>query len=141
MALVYVEQVEYVDVEQMQQTHENEIKLLNEIDKLAVQYEMHKTGREELEKKLDTYIAHVEEHFEYEEELMEEYDFPSFDMHKLAHDMFLVDLRYAKNSWKRSGDLEKIIYFIRKTPEWIIMHISTVDAPTATYLAGKMKAG
>ena len=72
---------------------------------------------------------------------MEEYDFPSFEMHKMAHDMFLADLQYATMQWKRYGDIKKIIYFIRKTPEWIVMHVNSVDAPTANYLARKMEEG
>ena len=36
MALVYVEQVEHLDVEEMQETHEEEIKLLNEVEKLII---------------------------------------------------------------------------------------------------------
>ena len=34
MALVYIEQVEEMSVRQMQQTHEDEIKILNDIDSL-----------------------------------------------------------------------------------------------------------
>lgn len=137
MALVYVEQVEHMDFDQMQEKHENEIKILNEVDKLATQVQIQKKGWEELEQKLDEYIAHVKEHFAFEEELMLKHDFVSYDMHKMAHDMFLADLNYAVMAWKNRGDIGKVINFIRKTPEWIVMHINTVDAPTATFLASK----
>ena len=139
MGLIYAEQVEYMSFEQMQQTHESEIKILNEIDKLAIRYERGDAELEELENKLDEYIEHVKEHFANEERLMEEYDFPSYEMHKMAHDMFLADLQYATMQWKRYGDINKIIYFIRKTPEWIVMHVNSVDAPTADYLTRKME--
>ena len=56
----------------------------------------------------------------------------------MAHDMFLMDLGFATKMWKEHGDIGKIIQFIRKSPEWIIMHIASVDSPTATYLAQKM---
>lgn len=138
MGLIYAEQVEYMSVEQMQQTHEDEIKILNEIDKLAIDCERGVVELCELEKKLDEYIEHVKEHFAAEERLMEEYDFPSYEMHKMAHDMFLADLQYATMQWKKYGDINKIINFVRKTPEWIIMHVKSVDAPTANYLANKM---
>ncbi len=138
MALIYAEQVEYMSIEQMQQTHENEIKILNEIDKLADRCEEGNATQEELEKKLNEYIEHVHEHFANEEQLMKEYNFPSYEMHKLAHDMFLADLAYATKSWKEYGDIHKIINFVRKTPEWIVMHVKSVDAPTADYLARKM---
>jgi len=138
MALLYAEQVEYLDVEEMQETHEDEIKLLNEIESLAVDYSMDKSKRSQLEEKLDEYIAHVKAHFSNEERLMEKYNFPSFEMHKMAHDMFLIDLSYAIKQWKEFGDINKIINFIYKSPEWIVMHINSVDAPTATYIAQKI---
>lgn len=139
MGLIYAEQVEYMSVDQMQDTHESEIKILNEIDKLATKYQIHKTGLDELEVKLDEYIEHVKKHFANEERLMQEYDFPSYDMHKTAHDMFLMDLEYATKPWKERGDMKKIINFIYKTPEWIVMHVNSVDTPTANYLAEKMQ--
>jgi len=138
MGLIYAEQVEHMSLDQMQETHESEIKILNEIDSLAVDYEIHKAKPDELEKKLNEYIAHVKEHFASEERLMEKYDFPNYEMHKMAHDMFLADLEYSTVSWKQRGDLKKIINFVRKTPEWIVMHVNSVDAPTADYLAVKI---
>lgn len=141
MGLIYAEQVEYMSVEKMQETHESEIKILNEIDKLATMYEIHKTEPDELEEKLEEYIVHVKEHFASEERLMEEYNFPSYEMHKIAHDMFLADLEYATIQWKKFGNIKKIINFVRKTPEWIVMHVNSVDAPTADYIARKMQTG
>ena len=138
MALLYAEQVEYLDVDEMQKTHEDEIKLLNEIEKLAIRYSMDKSNLNQLEEKLDAYIVHVKEHFANEERLMKHYNFPSYEMHKMAHDMFLIDLSYAIKQWKEFGDIKKIINFIYKSPEWIVMHINSVDAPTSMYISQKM---
>jgi len=138
MALVYIEQVEYMSVEQMQRTHEDEIQILNEIDKLAILHDRGEARLEELESKINEYLEHVKEHFSNEEKLMREYNFPSYDMHKTAHDMFLADLQYAVNQWKRYEDINKITNFVRRTPEWIVMHVNSVDAPTANFLANKM---
>jgi len=140
MGLIYIEQVEFMSLDEMQETHENEIAILNEIDKLAIRVERGKATQEELEEKIDEYIAHVNAHFANEERLMLKYDFPSYEMHKMAHDMFLADLQYATKQWKEYGDLKKIINFVRKTPEWIVMHVNSVDAPTADYLARKIEA-
>ena len=43
MALLYAEQVEYMDVDEMQETHDEEIAILNEVDKLATYYWMDKS--------------------------------------------------------------------------------------------------
>jgi len=141
MALLYAESVEYLDVEEMQKTHEEEIAMLNELDKLAIQYGMDKSDKSKLsqmETKLDEYLEHVKAHFANEERLMRKYDFPAYEKHKMAHDIFLMDVSIAIKQWKHSGDIDKVIRFVRNSPEWIVMHINTVDAPTATYIARKM---
>ena len=140
MALIYVEQVEDMSVDEMQKTHENEIEILNDIDRLAILCDRGEVTLEELEKKIDEYIEHVHKHFANEERLMQKYDFPSYDMHKTAHDMFLEELQNAIKYWKRYEDINKITNFIRRTPEWIVLHVNTVDVPTANYLAKKMAA-
>jgi hemerythrin len=138
LALIYIEQVEDMNVEEMQKTHENEIKILNAIDNLAISYDRREATLEELEKKIDEYVKHVHVHFANEERLMKEYDFPSYDMHKTAHDMFLEELQHAIKYWKRYEDITKITNFVRRTPEWIVLHVNTVDLPTSNYLAKKM---
>jgi hemerythrin len=138
MGIIYAEQVEYMSLDQMQETHESEIQLINDVDKLATAVEMGRGNIEELEKKLDEYIAHVKEHFEKEEELMEKYDFHAYEMHAMAHEMFIMDMNYATMLWKQHGDINKIVTFVRKVPEWLIMHVNTVDAPTAEFLARRI---
>lgn len=141
MALLYVESVEYLDFEEMQETHESEIAILNEIDKLATYYQMDKTEEKlsALELKIDEYLVHVKEHFANEERLMRKYEFPSYEMHKTAHDIFLMDLDITIKQWKSFGDIEKVTNFIRKSPEWIVMHINSVDVPTSVYIMHKIE--
>lgn len=139
MALVYIEQVEHMSLEQMQETHEDEIKILNDIDKLAILQDRGNATMEELESKINEYLEHVKAHFANEEKLMRKYDFQKYDMHKTAHDMFLEELDGAVKLWKRYEDITKITNFIRRTPEWIVLHVNTVDTPTANYLASKME--
>ena len=138
MALVYIEQLEDMSVEQMQKTHEDEIKILNDIDNLAFYADRGEASLEELESKVNEYIDHVKAHFANEEQLMQKYDFPSYEMHKTAHDMFLEELDHAVKQWKRYEDINKITNFIRRAPEWIVLHVNTVDAPTSAYLAKKI---
>ncbi len=139
MALLYIESVEYLEVQQMQETHENEIKILNEIDRLATQYSMDKSKLTEVETKIEKYLVHLKTHFSSEEELMHRYNYPNYEMHKLAHDMFIADLEITLKQWHLHNNIDKVIHFIRKSPEWIILHINTMDAPTSAYITQKMK--
>jgi hemerythrin len=84
-------------------------KKARDIEKIVFGCEKDTTKQDELANKLDEYIEHVKEHFANEERLMLEYNFPSYEMHKLAHDMFLINLRYATKKWKEFGDINKII--------------------------------
>jgi hemerythrin len=56
----------------------------------------------------------------------------------MAHEMFIMDMNYATMLWKQHGDINKIVTFVRKVPEWLIMHVNTVDAPTAEFLARRI---
>lgn len=60
-------------------------------------------------------------------------------MHKMAHDMFLVEMDQAVSQWRRDEDINKIMNFIPKSSEWIVLHINSADAPTSGYLMQKMK--
>lgn len=140
MGLVYIEQLEDMSLEEMQKTHEDEVIILNAIDKLAIFHERGQVTLEELESKINEYLVHVKAHFANEERLMQKYDFPSYDMHKTAHDMFLEELDSAVGAWKRYDDINKITNFVRRTPEWIVLHVNTVDVPTANFLASKINA-
>lgn len=139
MGMIYAEQLEYMSLDSMQEMHESEIKILNEIDNLAFIYERDRSGLEALEEKLMEYDKHVRKHFSSEEELMLKYDYPSYEMHKMAHDMFLEDWDRSVRLWKKYDEVDKIIYFIRKTPEWLLMHVNSVDASTSHFLALKMQ--
>ena len=131
--------IDSVEVEKMHSIHENEIDLINEIDQLATDCVKGTADINDLADKLDEYITHVKEHFAYEEKLMREYSFPSYDMHQMSHEMFLADLQYATKHWKEFGDLNKIVSFVRRSPEWIETHIDSVDGPTAEYIERKSK--
>ena len=137
MAILTIHEVNEVDLEQMQHIHQNEINLMNEIDSIAHACVQGGGDIDQLVEKLEAYVAQVKEHFEYEEELMEKHDFVSYDMHKMAHDMFMADLMYATKHWRENGDLNKIVEFVRRAPEWLSSNIETVDVPTAEYIAKK----
>ncbi|CAA6827985.1 MAG: Unknown protein [uncultured Sulfurovum sp.] len=131
------EKIESMSLAEMKTMHEDELILVTQIDQLATLCVQGDGDLNELEQKLQQYIQNVKKHFAYEEEIMLAYNFPSYDMHKLAHDMFLADMTYATKIWNENGDLNKIVRFVRKSPEWIESHIKSVDTPTVEYIARK----
>lgn len=139
MALLTIDQVHHVSVDEMQHTHEEEISMLNEIDALATLYEKDKSIHEALEEKLDAYVQHVKDHFANEERLMRLYAFPPYPMHKAEHDRVLDELDDVLIRWKQHGDMHAIISYLRQSVDWIINHISTMDNMTAMYIAQQIK--
>jgi hypothetical protein len=49
-----------------------------------------------------------------------------------------MDLDITIKQWKSFGNIEKVTNFIRKSPEWIVMHINSVDVPTSAYIMHKI---
>jgi hemerythrin-like metal-binding protein len=139
MALISAQAADTVSVEGLQTIHEKEFELMNEIDAMANEIGKGFDDWPRLEAKLNEYTNHVRAHFDEEEELMEEYDYPFVDMHTMAHDLFKADMNYAETRWKRFGEIERIIDFVRKSPEWLTNHITTNDVALGEYLAPRMK--
>jgi hemerythrin len=135
MALLTIDQVPRITVDEMQYTHEEEITMLNEIDALAAMYEHDKTKQDTLENRLDAYIAHVKAHFANEERLMRLYAFPPYQMHKAEHDRVLHELNSTVTRWKQQGDIDVIIVYLRGSVDWIINHINTMDKMTAMFIS------
>jgi hemerythrin len=139
MSLLTIDQVHHVAVDEMQHTHEEEIRMLNEIDALATIYENIPNVQAELENKLDTYIEHVKAHFANEERLMRLYEFPPYPMHKAEHDRVLHELDGIVIRWKQHGEIDAIISYLRQSIDWIINHINTMDNMTAMYISQQPK--
>ena len=135
MALLTIDQVHHVAVDEMQHTHEEEISMLNEIDALATIYENDKTKQKALEAKLEAYIQHVKDHFANEERLMRLYEFPPYPMHKAEHDRVLHELNNFVIRWKQHGEIGAIIAYLRQSVDWIINHIHTMDNMTAMFIS------
>lgn len=131
MALVNIEDIERLDFDVMQNTHEEEIAMLNEIDELANKFKEDETFKSELEDKMEVYVDHVIDHFENEERLMLVHNFSGYSMHKMEHDNVLKRFDEAYIPWKKDGDIWGMVTFLRSTPEWIKEHIAAMDTMTS----------
>lgn len=86
---------------------------------------------------LDEIIQTSQDHFAYEENLMQIYKYPGFQSHKDTHDYFISALQDIRCSIENnpgpvslnSGD------YIRK---WIVNHILATDKPYSTYMRLKL---
>jgi len=120
-----VKNVNKVAFNEMNQVHNKEIQILNELYSAIEK-------KEPLNKLFDLFLDDVKHHFEFEQDLMEKYNFFAKVPHKMEHDRVLNELNEIKN--KNLEDyqfLEK--YFKEEFVPWLDNHINTMDTVTGGY--------
>jgi hemerythrin len=110
--------------EPMNDIHNQEIKILN---KLISKIE----NKENLEEIYNEFLEDVKNHFTFEEELMEKYNFFAKLPHKLEHQRVLNELNEIKEKLNDYDFLEK--YFKENFLPWLKNHVETMDTVTAGF--------
>jgi len=114
--------IKKVAYEPMNEVHENEIKVLeNLINALNKNQNVKNT--------LEEFIKDVEEHFAFEEGLMKKYNFFAYLPHKMEHDKLLNELYSLKD--KENKQIQR--YINERFIPWLNQHIETLDTVTAGY--------
>lgn len=132
--MIEQEKIPAVAVEGMNRVHQEEVQrvnmLLESLDSDA--------GFETVSECLDMVLAHMQEHFETEEALMKQNDFPMYRLHKGEHDKILQEARRTEMEWRNRRDAESLReYFEEEIGDWLHRHILAMDTPLADYLAGR----
>jgi hemerythrin-like metal-binding protein len=77
-------------------------------------------------------------HFATEEALMETYGYPERAPHRIAHHLFLEDLRALMREADGQGMSDDLASWgLQRVPAWMTFHIETNDAPLARFIARK----
>ncbi len=83
--------------------------------------------------------THLREHLLHEEELMRQYGFPPYPIHKHEHDRVRLELEGIEKRLA-AGNLPLARGYVREAlPDWFIAHKNTMDSATAGWI--KMKGG
>lgn len=128
--MITQEQLPMVAMSSMNDTHLEEILIVNKLDDAAKNNET-----EAVHEILKQLLEHTSMHFSGEEEMMEEALFPAFKMHKSEHDRHLHELKSIIKYFEEHKDTNAIHAYIEGnlTP-WLINHIETMDTVTAMFL-------
>ena len=129
-------EIPQVDMDFMNKTHEEEINLINTIHQHIEDY----NGSNDDNKKIDTlyeeWIEHTIAHFNAEETKMKDMKFPPYLAHKGEHDKALQDMKNVFDSWKKERDINMLKHYINIiTPQWFMMHVTSMDTVTASFFA------
>ena len=128
--MITQEQLPMVAMPSMNDTHLEEILIINKLDNAAQNNET-----EAVREILNELLEHTAIHFFDEEDMMEEALFPAFKMHKSEHDRHLHELKSIIQYFEKHKDTNAIHAYIKGnlTP-WLINHIETMDTVTAMFL-------
>lgn len=92
----------------------------------------------EIIKNLEALEVYIIKHFEYEELLMKENDYPKYSFHHNDHDNLKKDLIDLQKLFKESGiSTLFVINFEIKLSDWWNNHILEYDKPLGTFLQQK----
>jgi len=118
-------QLKQVSFEPMNEVHNKEVEVLEKL-LMAIK------NKENLDNVYDEFLKDVENHFSFEQALMEKYGFFAKIPHKMEHDRILNELYELKNS----NDYEKLDkYFNESFIPWLENHIATMDTVTAGFFS------
>jgi len=80
-------------------------------------------------------IEHCEQHFDREETLMKQYNFPATHCHEGEHKRVLTQLGQLEEEWGETQDLSLMEEWAGQFPSWLQNHIATMDTVTANFIA------
>ncbi|WP_461832261.1 bacteriohemerythrin [Aquifex sp.] len=114
----------------MDAVHEEEIRVLNELyDALT------KGDIEASDRLMDELLVDIEDHFTTEEELMREFEFFAYPMHKAEHDQMRQRFKEVYNKWKKEKNTASVIRFLKEEMvPWLRSHVARWDSTTAAHL-------
>jgi hemerythrin len=101
-------------------------------------YEEIHSGRNQsvMEDTLNFLIRYTEEHFTQEEKLMEDYDFPEYEVHIKHHVRLIQEVQELKSKYA-AGEIRMDMSVVNFLKDWIINHILTEDRKYGPYLNDK----
>lgn len=134
--LIRKQDMPIVAMDFMNETHKEDIDIINELFELIVEFEKNSTQdiKESLNQKYTQWQEHTINHFKTEEIRMQEERFPPYLVHKGEHDKALSIMEEVFFKWQTSEDINILKNYIQnELPSWLDNHIKTMDTVTAMF--------
>ena len=137
--LISHEDIPQVSQKFMNDTHREEVDIINTLFEEILLFENGDSSIEKVDAFYQEWVEHTIEHFSTEELEMIEAEFDGFYMHKQAHDNALKHMNEVFDAWEKSREIQILkMYFIEAVPQWLVAHISSMDAMMANFIGGGM---
>lgn len=127
-----------VDIEFMNNTHFDELVIVQKLGQLISAYQEDIATSEDEPQQItlafENWIEHSHSHFYRENALMQEVEFPMYEVHSTEHERVLAEMVVVFSSWKNTKDIEPLAgYVFSAWPTWFNTHVSTMDLMTAQF--------
>jgi hemerythrin len=133
--LLPIEQIPQVALESMNQTHRQEVELVNRLAAEVATGIAGEADSAEIAALLDQWLEHTRNHFARENELMVQYKFPALPVHSGEHERVLTLLEDLRRTWTESKALRPLALFLfEEWPAWFDNHVHTMDNVTASFI-------
>ncbi|QEZ90185.1 bacteriohemerythrin [Aliarcobacter cibarius] len=125
-----------VDVDFMNNTHFEDIDLINEIYLNIENFEQNQNieNFDKLKSIYNQWVDHTIQHFATEEEEMQKKGFFAYPFHKGEHDKNLSDIKALWQEFESNKDIKALKNYIEyDLINWLINHIKSMDTVTARF--------
>ncbi|MBM7555441.1 bacteriohemerythrin [Halanaerobacter jeridensis] len=129
-----------IGVEKIDRQHraffEQRDKFLNACTKLLEEEGDSKTTRDEIDELFYFLTDYFKTHFDDEEELLEEKEYPYYEQHQKRHRKFISEIQEIKYEFLQSEeiDIDLLHNLEEKITDWFVNHIAKEDKKIAEYL-------
>lgn len=128
--MITQDQIPRLAIPSMNDTHLEESLIINRLESA--------TGNHDID---DVYLIlrelleHTIKHYTYEEEMMQETDFPEYKAHKKEHDRHLGELRSVIEYFDTHKEVRAVQAYIEgNLSAWTLHHANTMDRTLALFL-------
>jgi hemerythrin len=91
----------------------------------------------EISEVFSEFIEHLQEHFGFEESLMDGVGYTMANVHKNEHYKILSDAKYKLMNWNNFKDLYDLKEYVKEEfLVWLNRHIESMDKPMVEFLEG-----
>ena len=126
--------IPHVAIDFMNDTHFEEIEMVKTLGELIVAYQEDDNNLEKITHSLHKWLQHTQEHFDRENALMMEIQFPAYPVHSDEHERALTEMTEIVKEWESSNDIELIAdYVFSLWPAWFDQHVNSMDMMTAKF--------
>ena len=128
------EQIPQVAMDAMNDVHRDELEIVNNVSAAIAANDL-----EKITQLCEQWLEHTKAHFNRENSMMEQYDFPAYHCHHGEHIEALQGLESVISDWNDKRNLDALSVYVRDVwPKWYITHISTMDTVTSAFIKSRI---